>query len=160
MLGLSASQTPFEADGPRLRTRQLQARGVQRRPRRAYAPGGAIGPWIDRQILSARVGTYPRSMERIGKRSLAATANTTSNMAYPDKDLELMGFAVNYHNWIFDELEPYLGDAVAEVGGLHREHLEPSLSKTHQAPVCLRAVAKHVSVLELSCDEKNGENGQ
>ena len=35
---------------------------------------------------------------------------------YPGKDLEVMSFAVNYHRWIIDELEPYLGDTIAEVG--------------------------------------------
>ena len=35
---------------------------------------------------------------------------------YPGKELEAMSFAVNYHKWILDELEPYLGDTVAEVG--------------------------------------------
>ncbi len=35
---------------------------------------------------------------------------------YPGKDLEAMSFAVNYHRWILDEFEPYLGRTVAEVG--------------------------------------------
>jgi 2-polyprenyl-3-methyl-5-hydroxy-6-metoxy-1,4-benzoquinol methylase len=35
---------------------------------------------------------------------------------YPGKELEAMSFAVNYHRWIVDEFEPYLGSEVAEVG--------------------------------------------
>jgi methyltransferase family protein len=35
---------------------------------------------------------------------------------YPGKELEAMSFAVNYHRWIIDEFEPYLGKTVAEVG--------------------------------------------
>lgn len=35
---------------------------------------------------------------------------------YPGKELEAMSFAVNYHRWILDEFEPYLGNTVAEVG--------------------------------------------
>src|SRR5438128_1639388 len=35
---------------------------------------------------------------------------------YPGKDLEAMSVAVNYHRWIVDEFEQYLGDSVAEVG--------------------------------------------
>jgi SAM-dependent methyltransferase len=35
---------------------------------------------------------------------------------YPGKELEAMSFAANYHRWIIDECEPYLGTDVAEVG--------------------------------------------
>lgn len=35
---------------------------------------------------------------------------------YPGRDLEAMSFAVNYHRWIIDEFEPYLGETIAEVG--------------------------------------------
>jgi SAM-dependent methyltransferase len=35
---------------------------------------------------------------------------------YFGKDLEAMSFARNYHEWIFFEFRPFLGDAVAEVG--------------------------------------------
>ena|ERR1041384_3501893 len=35
---------------------------------------------------------------------------------YPGKELEAMSFAENYHRWIIDEIEPYLGETVAEVG--------------------------------------------
>ena len=35
---------------------------------------------------------------------------------YPGKELEALSVAVNYHRWIVDEIEPYLGQAVAEVG--------------------------------------------
>lgn len=35
---------------------------------------------------------------------------------YPGKELEAMGFAANYHRWIVDELAPFLGRRVAEVG--------------------------------------------
>jgi SAM-dependent methyltransferase len=36
--------------------------------------------------------------------------------AYPGKELEAMSFAVNYHRWIVDEIKPFLGRTVAEVG--------------------------------------------
>lgn len=35
---------------------------------------------------------------------------------YFGKDLEAMSFAKNYHKWILDEISPYLGRSVAEVG--------------------------------------------
>jgi SAM-dependent methyltransferase len=35
---------------------------------------------------------------------------------YPGKELEAMSFAPNYHRWIVDEFEPYLGETIAEVG--------------------------------------------
>ena len=35
---------------------------------------------------------------------------------YPGKELEALSFAVNYHRWILDEFEPYLGETIAEVG--------------------------------------------
>src|SRR5258705_11080582 len=35
---------------------------------------------------------------------------------YPGKELEAMSFATNYHRWIIDEIAPFLGDTVAEVG--------------------------------------------
>ncbi|MCK5360735.1 MAG: methyltransferase domain-containing protein [Gammaproteobacteria bacterium] len=45
--------------------------------------------------------------------------STTENKKnqYFGKDLEAMSFAKNYHQWIVDEFSPYLGNAVAEVGG-------------------------------------------
>jgi SAM-dependent methyltransferase len=35
---------------------------------------------------------------------------------YFGKDLEAMSFAANYHQWILEELRPYLGKSVAEIG--------------------------------------------
>jgi SAM-dependent methyltransferase len=35
---------------------------------------------------------------------------------YPGRELEAMSFADNYHRWIVDEVSPYLGARVAEVG--------------------------------------------
>lgn len=35
---------------------------------------------------------------------------------YQGRDLEAMSAAVNYHQWILDEIAPFLGDSVAEVG--------------------------------------------
>ena len=35
---------------------------------------------------------------------------------YPGKELEALSFAVNYHRWIIDAFEPYLGETIAEVG--------------------------------------------
>lgn len=42
------------------------------------------------------------------------TSGETSK--YPGKELEAMSFARNYHQWIVDELEPYLGETCVEVG--------------------------------------------
>ncbi len=36
--------------------------------------------------------------------------------SYPGKELEVMSRAVNYHRWIIDEVRPFLGDTVVEVG--------------------------------------------
>lgn len=41
--------------------------------------------------------------------------NSQAN-TYPGKELEALSVAVNYHRWIMDEIEPYLGKTVAEVG--------------------------------------------
>jgi len=35
---------------------------------------------------------------------------------YPGRELEVMSFAINYHKWIIEELTPYLGKNVVEVG--------------------------------------------
>ena len=35
---------------------------------------------------------------------------------YPGRELEAMSFAANYHRWIVDEIAPFLGREVAEVG--------------------------------------------
>ncbi|HUF02747.1 MAG TPA: methyltransferase domain-containing protein [Aridibacter sp.] len=35
---------------------------------------------------------------------------------YQGKDLEAMSFAVNYHRWILDEIRPWLGKRIVEVG--------------------------------------------
>lgn len=35
---------------------------------------------------------------------------------YPGRELEAMSFAANYHRWIVDEIAPFLGRQVAEVG--------------------------------------------
>jgi SAM-dependent methyltransferase len=40
----------------------------------------------------------------------------TDKLTYPGKELEAMSFAHNYHKWIIDEFEPYLGKTIAEVG--------------------------------------------
>ena len=39
-----------------------------------------------------------------------------SDLEYVGRDLEAMSFAVNYHRWILEIFEPYLGDNVVEVG--------------------------------------------
>jgi len=38
------------------------------------------------------------------------------NHEYPGKELEAMSFAINYHQWIVDELAPFFGSAMVEVG--------------------------------------------
>ncbi len=35
---------------------------------------------------------------------------------YFGKDLEAMSFAQNYHQWIFEEISPYIGQKMAEIG--------------------------------------------
>jgi 16S rRNA A1518/A1519 N6-dimethyltransferase RsmA/KsgA/DIM1 with predicted DNA glycosylase/AP lyase activity len=39
-----------------------------------------------------------------------------SNPEYQGKELESMSFAINYHKWIIEELEPFFGHNVVEVG--------------------------------------------
>jgi SAM-dependent methyltransferase len=41
---------------------------------------------------------------------------TNSSANYPGRELESMTFAVNYHRWITDELAPFFGHNVVEVG--------------------------------------------
>jgi len=38
------------------------------------------------------------------------------NPEYPGKELEAMSFAINYHQWIVDELAPFFGNSMVEVG--------------------------------------------
>ena len=40
----------------------------------------------------------------------------TEASQYPGRELEAMSFACKYHQWILDELAPYLGKTVVEVG--------------------------------------------
>ena len=44
------------------------------------------------------------------------TSNAAAATHYPGKELEAMSFAANYHRWIVDEIAPFLGRSVAEVG--------------------------------------------
>ncbi len=43
-------------------------------------------------------------------------SNKTEKAKYYGKDLEAMNFAVNYHSWIYDELKPFIGKRLIEVG--------------------------------------------
>lgn len=43
-------------------------------------------------------------------------ANDTGTVEYAGTDLEAMAQAVNYHRWILDSINPFLGHTVAEVG--------------------------------------------
>lgn len=45
-----------------------------------------------------------------------ATRDEADRVVYEGRDLEAMSFARNYHRWIVDELRPFLGRRVAEVG--------------------------------------------
>jgi len=49
-------------------------------------------------------------------RALALTHVITDAADYSGTELEAMSFAIRYHRWICDELSPYLGEAVVEVG--------------------------------------------
>lgn len=52
---------------------------------------------------------------------------------YFGKDLEAMSFARNYHQWIIEELMPYIGEEVAEVGagvGNFSDYLLKSTAKS------------------------------
>lgn len=46
----------------------------------------------------------------------AVTTETTEGVDYAGKDLEAMSFAENYHRWILDIFQPYLGSRLVEVG--------------------------------------------
>jgi SAM-dependent methyltransferase len=39
-----------------------------------------------------------------------------NNLEYPGRELEAMSFAKNYHKWIIEELAPFFGHNVVEVG--------------------------------------------
>jgi SAM-dependent methyltransferase len=72
---------------------------------------------------------------------------------YPGKELEAMSFASNYHRWIVDEIAPFLGERVAEVGAgigsvsrlllerplAHLDAFEPSANMFPQLREALRA---------------------
>lgn len=40
----------------------------------------------------------------------------SNTVQYAGKDLEAMAFAVKYHQWIFDLMQPFLGEHLVEVG--------------------------------------------
>ncbi len=40
----------------------------------------------------------------------------TDPLNYAGRDLEAMTFSVNYHYWIFEQIQPYLGKKLCEVG--------------------------------------------
>jgi 16S rRNA A1518/A1519 N6-dimethyltransferase RsmA/KsgA/DIM1 with predicted DNA glycosylase/AP lyase activity len=40
----------------------------------------------------------------------------TERVTYVGKDLEAMSFAENYHRWILQIFQPYLGERLVEVG--------------------------------------------
>jgi SAM-dependent methyltransferase len=42
--------------------------------------------------------------------------NEILKFSYPGKELEAMSFATNYHDWIVDEMKPFLGNKTVEVG--------------------------------------------
>lgn len=42
--------------------------------------------------------------------------STQSHTSYEGRDLEVMAFAKRYHRWILNELQPFLGSEVIEVG--------------------------------------------
>jgi hypothetical protein len=48
---------------------------------------------------------------------------------YAGKDLEATAFAMNYHRWLIDEFEPFLGETVAKVGAGMRSVSKLLLSK-------------------------------
>jgi SAM-dependent methyltransferase len=48
--------------------------------------------------------------------SILDNVTESKNPEYPGKELESMSFAVNYHKWIVNELEPFLGYSAVEVG--------------------------------------------
>lgn len=61
---------------------------------------------------------------------------------YFGRDLEAMSFAMNYHKWILDEFEPYLGDSVAEIGA-GRGSFSALITKTN---------IKHLAAFEPSAN--------
>lgn len=42
--------------------------------------------------------------------------NNDKSAVYPGKDLEAMSFAVRYYRWLFEELRPFIGQRIVEVG--------------------------------------------
>lgn len=52
----------------------------------------------------------------LGTVDLNRDMNTNNGLQYFGKDLEAMSFAKNYHKWILNEFNPYLGNLVGEIG--------------------------------------------
>ena len=67
---------------------------------------------------------------------------------YFGRDLEAMSFAVNYHNWIIDEFEPYFGAIVAEVGAGTGNFTELLIAKNIKSIVAFEPSANMYPLLE------------
>jgi SAM-dependent methyltransferase len=50
------------------------------------------------------------------RNKLQAITNTEDRIHYFGRDLEAMSFAKNYYKWLIEEISPFLGDYVAEIG--------------------------------------------
>jgi SAM-dependent methyltransferase len=76
---------------------------------------------------------------------------STSERDYAGRELEAMAFAVNYHRWILEFFQPFLGTRIVEVGAgagsfseLLREREIESLSLVEPSPAMYRLLLKRL----------------
>lgn len=81
----------------------------------------------------------------------------TDEVVYPGRDLEAMAFAVNYHKWILEVFQPYLGTRVVEVGAgtgafseLVLEHKLESLSLLEPSKAMYEVLSRNVGRFDAS----------
>lgn len=79
----------------------------------------------------------------------------TEPVIYEGRDLEAMSFARNYHRWIFEIFEPYLGTRLVEVGAgagsfseLLLERSLESLSLVEPSSNMYRLLTKHIETFQ------------
>ena len=75
------------------------------------------------------------SDRRCCSKGVGDTMTSDNAQYYGGEDLEAMGCAVHYHQWVLSEIRPYLGESVAEVGagcgGFSRFLLKTSIKSLH-----------------------------
>jgi len=70
-----------------------------------------------------------------------------SDVVYTGRDLEAMSFAVNYHRWILQVFEPYLGTRLVEVGAGVGSFSELLLERPLESLVLVEPAAQMYAVL-------------